>query len=277
MNLVTQQSATLGTTSPSPDETIDLLFEFYFACRSLLPEPPDDEPPPWQDDQWRDGIRFLLGQGVRSEIMNVLEVRFCGSEYTRVMAKLQRDFGTDALVEAGLMRAGERGKPYGTFMGYARQRVGFYVFYHMHDGRFVQLRVRPALDEAGIESARVPRFLATSPKAPGFYNHRMPEGSARVVLVEGEIAVLTALTHYMVSDQEIWVPVATPTWKMLSPAWCRELAGKQVAVLVDEWAAGEVDGILRKFKQAKLPEPRVLEIPCGIGLREFLAANDLAA
>ena len=212
----------------------------------------------------------------RSLTINLIAVADAGSEPTIRSALEQDNFETDALIGAGLMRVTQRGRPFGTFACYASQRVGFLVFPYICEGRLAQLRVRPALDDAGITSARVPRWMATSGKAPCFFNHQMLEGAPRVLLVEGEIAVLAGVSHFLATDLEPWAVVGTPAWKHLRPEWCRDLVDKEVVVLVNAEKSEEVGRILGKFEKAKVRPPRVVKLPSGIRLAEFLSDNDLA-
>ena len=106
MNLVTQQPATLGAANLSLDAKSDLLAEFFCGCRSLESEPGYGEPPPRQDYPWRKAVAFLAHQGVISQVLEFVSARFCGSEYPKLLADLQRDFGTDALVALGAVVRG---------------------------------------------------------------------------------------------------------------------------------------------------------------------------
>ena len=105
----------------------------------------------------------------------------------------------------------------------------------------------------------------------------MLEGSPRVLVVEGELAVLIGVSHYLVTEQEPWAVVGPPAWKNLQPEWCWELAEKEVVVLVEASKAAEVGRILGKFSKAKIPAPRAVEIPDGTRLIDFLRDTDLDA
>ena len=210
-------------------------------------------------------LDFLTVRGIAAEVVNGLEIRFCGREYAELMRSLESEFGREGFLQAGLFSRGRRG-PYPTFWPYYATKVGFLVIPYLRDGRPVYLKARPPIDQTTTEGMRIPRFLNTAGAVPCPYNVDTLLTAGRVLICEGETDTMTALTRG-------YPAVGVPGWTHFKAEWVQLFQGKKVFLTLDADAAGDkgVRDIARKFERAGLPLPREVVLPRGQDLSSFFS------
>jgi hypothetical protein len=198
--------------------------------------------------------------GVADEVVEGLELRFCGEEYGRLMNDLEWAFGREAVLKAGLLARGRR-DVYRSFLLYFSRRVGFLVIPYFQDGQPVYLKARPPIDGAKIKTLGVPASLSTGDPAPCLYNVDCLKATDRVLVCEGEIAVMRALTR----KQDA---VGVPGWSHFRDEWIGLFRGKEVTLVMGAVMTGtETERELPwRFAEAGLPVPE--EVVLGPG-RDF--------
>jgi hypothetical protein len=209
-------------------------------------------------------LDYLTGRGISAAVVDSLGVRFCGREHDDVMAALDRDFGPEVLLAAGLLSKGKKG-PYPTFGPLAWRRAGFLLIPYRVNGRAVYLKARPPVNKATAERLGLPRFLNAGGVVPAPLNVDGIADAPRVLICEGETDTMAALSSG-------YAAVGVPGWGSFKAPWTRYFAGKEVFLVMDADDAGRrgAADIAAKFERAGLPLPKVVDLGQGQDLNDFL-------
>ncbi len=269
---------------------VDVLGAFLEACRPVEGA----------------ALDWLKGKvpGLSPDLIEGLRLRFCGTEYQDIMAKLRADHGDDALLAAGLAKRSKTGQAVPSFWHYFTRKAGFLVIPYLLDGRPVFLKVRPPVSKEEAESRHLVRFLNTAAAVPCLYNvdalavRPVPD---RVLICEGESDTWTALSHGFAAVgspgartfKSAWVEAFRPFW---SPTDIDEeraaiyefdagmkrdeadrlaAAGRRstVVLVLDGDPAGQEGAriVADLFRKAGLPVPLKMAIPAGTDLSGYMA------
>jgi hypothetical protein len=240
---------------------------------------------------------------VALEVIHALRLRFCGHEYPDVLAALTRDHGADALLAAGLLKAGKGDQaPVGTFAHYHAKRAGFLVIPYLAGGRPVYVKARVPVAKLEAERRHLVRFLNPPGRPVQLYNvDCLADKPPQVWICEGESDTWAALTAgkaavgspgaggFKPEWVELFRPFTTPAALDEERAaileheahLSREEAERQAAIgpvrstvflVLDADEAGRegADKIAGLFARAGLPAPRRAELPPGTDLSEYL-------
>lgn len=221
-----------------------------------------------------DVLRELADRGIAESVLDKLQVRFCGLEYMEIMSDLRSRFGRAELLEAGLLKPGQRRPVVEAFWRYHAERLTFLVFPYFRDGRVVYLKARALADKGVLEAKGLPRFLNAGGAVPCPYNaDDLNDPNASVILIcEGETDTLTALSRGFRA-------VGIPGWGGFKRQWVERFRGKIVYLVLDSDSAGRrgVEDIAAKFVWAGLNMPSKIELPGGMDLNDYFRPPDQRA
>jgi 5S rRNA maturation endonuclease (ribonuclease M5) len=243
-----------------------VLGAFLAACRPIAGE--------------KKVLDWLKAKGCAPDVADRLDLRFCGREYKDIMAELERNYGTAALLEAELLKPSKKsgGRPVGTFWHYYASKAGFLVIPYLVGGCPVFLKTRPPVSKLDAERLGLVRFLNTGGMIPCLYNvdaiytdKNTEAPPDKVLICEGESDTWAALSAG-------YVAVGTPGANSFKSAWVELFRSFQtdgrsrVYLALDADKAGD-DGariIAGLFRDAGLPVPLRINLPDGQDVAEYL-------
>ncbi|NKE70199.1 toprim domain-containing protein [Candidatus Manganitrophus noduliformans] len=169
----------------------------------------------------KEGVNYLAGRGIRTEIARKMGVGFLRPEdYRNLFWRMSRRFGRSRLRAAGLTR----------FYLFAKEGLSFLLFPYRLEGRVHAIKGRCLLTKAEAKERGVSRFVMTE-RARIFYNQEIIESTRDLYLCEGEIDTLTLL-------QGGYPAVGIPGTGSFREEWLDLLTGKRVVLSLDSDPAG---------------------------------------
>ena len=237
-----ERSDAVRIKQPTPDPAVDTsrVYVAFLAdvCQDLIGTP---------------GADYLAGRGIDVAIAAKAGVRYCSDPSG------MWDLATKDTVKASVLTS---------FYGFQRARVPFIVFPYILAGRPVFLKGRCLLSKVDADARKMTRFLNTGGHVPCLWNHDAIASADRVLICEGEIDALTALTAGHIG-------VCLPGWSHWKDTWTAEFIDKMVVLVLDADDAGRKGSklVAKSFLQAGLPAPRQVVFPEGQDLNEFFLSR----
>jgi DNA primase len=212
-------------------------------------------------------LQYLTDRNISISVINKMRLSYCTSNYLITMRWLEKRYDKKTLVDCGLIKKSDHLKKwFPVFYPFWKNNLGFILFPYIENGRIVYLKARALIEIVYLEllnednqkagKPAVPKYLNSAGRLISPYNVDAIADSDSVIITEGEIDCLTALSCGKNA-------IGISGWSGFKENWCQLFAGKEVFLLLDADVAGRkgVNDIGLKFHRSGLPVPRYIELP----------------
>jgi hypothetical protein len=241
---------------PSPERRSEVYEAFLSAC--------------WPLESARFVVSWLEERGLSVETANRLGIRLCGASYADLMERLEKEWGTETLIDAGLLTENPEQTGYlPAFWPYFKHSVAFLVVPYFREGKPVYLKALPPIDRKRAEELYLPPMISLRIPFPCLYNQDALAGvqGGRILFCERETDVLSA-------ESNGFAAVGIPGWAHFKPDWVHFFEEIEVFLVLDddEVALDGTRRIARFFQEAGMPQPKEIRLPAGCDLKDYLSA-----
>lgn len=199
------------------------------------------------------GGMYLEERGIRATVADAYGVRYC-PDFSPIWELASRE----QIKISGLS----------SFYAFQKHKLPFLVFPYLKQGKPLFLKARCLLSKSDAQALQISRFLNSRGTVPCLWNHDSIDKATQVLICEGEIDALSAITFGYVS-------VGLPGWAHWKDIWVRDFFQKEVFLVLDADPAGRAGAlaIARQFERVALPRPRQVFLEEGRDLNDTLRAE----
>jgi hypothetical protein len=224
----------------------------------------------WPLESARFVVSWLEERGLSVETATRLGMCLCGASYTDLMERLEKEWGTETLADAGLLIENADRTGYApAFLPYSKHSVAFLVVPYLREGTPVYLKALPPIERKRAEELHLPPMISLRGPLPCLYNHDA------LTQVRGErILFCERETDVRAAESSGFAAVGIPGWAHFKPEWVHFFDNIEVFLVLeeDEVALEGTRRIARFFQEAGMPEPKEIRLPAGCDLKDYLSA-----